>query len=143
MIDLVIEQHLTAAETDRITGINERTAQRLVKAWKDSGSDELPPRKEPAKQKGPKATLTEEHTQFLINYIDETMLYVHSSRDRRSARQPLIQACEEIGGQMGIPSRSDKLGRSGLNTDLDYFTNCVFIDEAGSLCALKWLKTFE
>lgn len=154
LIDLVIEQHATAAEAARITGINERTAQRLVKEWKDRGSNELPVRSQTAKRRGPKNKLTEEHSQFLIDYIDENPLAVlEETMDALCARfeglkiskaslhRHMVSECSlsfkrarklvDKRNALEIRQARKEWVEHWMNTDLDFFTNCVFIDEAG------------
>lgn len=67
---------MSAAAAGRKAGITERTAQRLVETWRESGNDELPVRYETTGKRGQKSTLNEERTKFLIHYIDENPLAV-------------------------------------------------------------------
>jgi transposase len=70
LFDYVIEQGKTAKEAALLTGINIRTAQHYIKKYNDDDERRLPVsgRKSGV---GRKAKLTQAHSQFLIDYVDE------------------------------------------------------------------------
>lgn len=153
LIDLVQETHMSAAAAGRACGITERTAQRLIQKWRESGCNEIPIDYEEGKRRGWKPILKEEHSEFLIDYIeehplavvDETMEALCSRFEdlkisKTALQDHIVNECalsfkrvkkllekrnsEEI-------LRKRKQWVADLNgTDVDFFTNCVFIDEA-------------
>jgi transposase len=70
LYDIVIEEGKTAKEAALVTGINIRTAQHYIKKYNDDEERRLPVtvRKLGA---GRKARLTEAHSQFLIEYVNQ------------------------------------------------------------------------
>lgn len=66
----MIEEGKSAKDAALITGINIRTAQHYIKKYNDDEEKRLPIRcSKPAA--GRKGKLTEEHSRFLVEYIDE------------------------------------------------------------------------
>jgi transposase len=154
LFDYVIEQGKTAKDAALLTGINIRTAQHYIKKYNDDEERRLPlsGRKSGA---GRKAKLTECHSQFLIDYVDEhptavlldirTALYEafpELSISISSLHRHLIQKCKlTLKKLVKLPAarnsdrvlklRRERIEEWEANPELDYRKNCVFIDEAG------------
>ncbi|KAI8364198.1 hypothetical protein BD560DRAFT_491292 [Blakeslea trispora] len=69
LLDLVIEQGLSARKAGFIVGIVERTVQRYVKQYKEDNEKRLPGQKK--KQSAPPKKLEPLHTDFLCSYFDK------------------------------------------------------------------------
>jgi transposase len=154
LFDYVIEQGKTAKDAALLTGINIRTAQHYIKKYNDDEERRLPlsGRKPGA---GRKAKLTECHSQFLIDYVDEhptavlldirTALYEafpELSISISALHRHLIQKCKlTLKKLVKLPAarnsdrvlklRRERIEEWEANPELDYRKNCVFIDEAG------------
>lgn len=76
LIHLVRETHMSAAAAGRACGFTERTAQRTIQKWRENGCNEVSVDYEKGKRGGRKPILTEEHSKFLIGYIEEHPLAV-------------------------------------------------------------------
>ncbi|KAI9365687.1 hypothetical protein BD770DRAFT_377069 [Pilaira anomala] len=70
LLDLVIEQGMSARKAGISVGIVVRTAQRYVKQYKDDEEKSLPGTKKPTRSGGNNRKLDVSHTDFLCNYYD-------------------------------------------------------------------------
>jgi transposase len=154
LFEYVIEQGKTAKDAALLTGINIRTAQHYIKKYNDDDERRLPisGRKSGT---GRKAKLTEPHSQFLIHYVDEHPEAVLSDIRRTlceafpelsisisALRRRLVQKCkltlkklqklpEARNSNRVLKLRKEKIEEWEAISELDYASNCVFIDEAG------------
>lgn len=151
--DLWIEKPgASIASIAKQLGIKPRNAQRWVKEYKKAADEELPV----AKQRGAiaKPKLNEDHEGFLKEYVDEnpsstlddimdqlTSSFMDLSVSKTSLHTFLKDECTltfKIARKEGVERNSiSKIQErfefvtKVLESDIDYSSNCVFIDEAG------------
>ena len=154
LFEYVIEQGKTAKDAALLTGINIRTAQHYIKKYNDDDERRLPisGRKSGT---GRKAKLTDPHSQFLIHYVDEHPEAVLSDIRRTlceafpelsisisALHRRLVHKCkltlkklqklpEARNSNRVLKLRKEKIEEWEAISELDYASNCVFIDEAG------------
>jgi transposase len=154
LFELVIEEGKPAKDAALITGINIRTAQHDVKKYNDDEEKRLLVRcsKPTAGRTG---KLTEEHSKFLEEYIDEHSAAVPSDIRHHLCKafpvltisisalhRHLVQKCKVTlkklekltvarNSDRVVALRKEKVEEWNATPGLDFCKNCVFIDEAG------------
>ena len=154
LFDLVIEEGKSAKDAALITGVKIRTTQHYIKKYNDDEEKRLPIRcsKPAARRKG---KLTEEHSRFLVEYIDEYPAAVLSDIKHHlceafpgltisisALHRHLVQNCKVTlkklekltaarNSDRVVALRKEKVEEWKATRSLDFCKNCVFIDEAG------------
>jgi transposase len=156
LLDLVIEQGMSARQAGLTVGIVVRTAQHYVKTYKDDEEKRLPGTKKVSRLGGNNRKLEPKHTDFLCQYYDTAAAAVlWEARDALLSAFPDIQSITLSGLHKHLVQHAsltlkklDKIvaARNSENTlkqrrervlewmgdkEMNWFGNCVFIDEAG------------
>ena len=154
LFDYVIEQGKTAKDAALLTEINIRTAQHYIKRYNNDEERRLPVSGRKLGT-GRKAKLTEAHSRFLVQYVDEHPTAVLSdirialceafpglSISISALHRHLVQKCKlTLKKLQKLPAarnsdrvlklRRERIEEWEATPELDYDKNCVFIDEAG------------
>ncbi|KAI8969389.1 hypothetical protein BDB01DRAFT_856051 [Pilobolus umbonatus] len=166
--ELKTEKLLSTRAAALNMGINPRTAQKCVKAYKDSGCESLPVPKE--YKRGRKPVLQKEHKSHLIEFIDEnpsagidqmveslTKEFEGLQIKKTAVHQFVVTECN-ISFKMArkepaernselTKSKKQEWIRAWEMSDMDFMRNCIFIDEAGFHINMKrsqgWAKKRE
>ncbi|KAI9358466.1 hypothetical protein BD770DRAFT_472330 [Pilaira anomala] len=156
LLDLVIEQGMSARQAGLTVGIVVRTAQHYVKQYKDDDEKRLPGFKNPARSGGNNRKLDAKHTDFLCNYYDgKPTAVLWEARDSLLSAFPDIKSItlaalhkhlvlhasftlkklEKIvdsrTSEATLNKRREKVLEWREIKEMDWLGNCVFIDEAG------------
>lgn len=159
LLDLVIERGISARQAGLAVGIVVRTAQHYVKLYKDDEEKRLPGARKLTRVGGNNRKLEPKHTDFLCNYFDTSATAVlWEARDTLLAAFPNIESISLSGlhkhlvqkayltlkkldkivaartSESTINQRRDKVLEWMGDKGMDWFNNCVFIDEAGDIC---------
>ena len=154
LFDLVIEEGKSAKDAALITGVKIRTTQHYIKKYNDDEEKRLPIRcSKPAA--GRKGKLTEEHSRFLMEYIDEypaavlsdikyylceafpgltisiSALHRHLVQNCKLTLKKLEKLTAARNSDRVVALRKEKVEEWKATRSLDFCKNCVFIDEAG------------
>ncbi|KAI8393655.1 uncharacterized protein BYT42DRAFT_596418 [Radiomyces spectabilis] len=153
---IVVPKCLNASAAARQLGIHIRAAQRWVKRYNEHPESIF----EKKKKSGRRRILGEEHKQFLLNYIDEnpsavvtevaeslmqsfadlnvsrsTVYNFMTTKCNLSIKQAQFQPVER-NSEEKIQQRYDWV-QKWQQTDMDFTTNCVFLDESAFHINLK------
>ncbi|ORZ06280.1 hypothetical protein BCR42DRAFT_496423 [Absidia repens] len=146
-----LEKRVSAAKAGKEYGVGPRVAQRWIKEYKESGKQEEP---ENNKTKlGPKSRLGDEHKRHLIEFIDDNPSAIIDQAVDSLTKQfeglviKKTVVHEFMKNECNLSLKKahfHPLARNSIatiekryewvlkwmNTDMDFTTNCVFIDEA-------------
>ncbi|KAI8885049.1 hypothetical protein K501DRAFT_284506 [Backusella circina FSU 941] len=156
LLDLVIEEGISARQAGLTIGIVVRTAQHYVKTYRNDEEKRLPGTKKASRLGGNDRKLEPKHTDFLCQYYDNNAAAVlWEARDALISAFPDIKSITLSGLHKHLVQHAsltlkklDKIvaprtSESTLNQrrakilkwmddkEMDWFNNCVFIDEAG------------
>jgi hypothetical protein len=136
-----------------LVGIEERTAQRMWKGYKEAGVPMEIPIKE-MKKRGRKKILTDEHTAFIINYLDEnpittldglskslfkefgglklanSTLYNHIQKECRYSLKRARKMMDKKNAEQTLDKR-ELFAKEWIEKEEEFMYRSVFIDEAG------------
>jgi transposase len=154
LFDLIIEEGFTTKAVALATGINVRTTQNYVKTYNNDPERQLPGSY--SKPRGrPRAKLTEEHSKFLVDYIEKNttaildelklklcekfeglkisisaihrhLVHKHNITLKKLEKIPAARNSDRV-----IALRKAIIEQYKSEADMDFSKNCVFIDEAG------------
>lgn len=154
LFDLIIKQGFTTKAAALATGINVRTAQNYVKTYNNDPERRLPGSY--SKSRGrPRNKLTEEHSKFLVAYIEKNttaildelklklcekfeglkisisaihkhLVHKHNITLKKLDKIPAARNFDRV-----IALRKAIVEQYKSDADMDFSKNCVFIDEAG------------
>ncbi|KAG2208189.1 hypothetical protein INT45_001260, partial [Circinella minor] len=156
LLDLVIEEGISARQAGLAVGIVVRTAQHYVKTYRDDEEKRLPGTKKASRLGGNNRKLEPRHTDFLCRYYNNnTAAVLWEARDALISTFPDIKSITLSGLHKHLvqhasltlkkldPIVAPRTSESTLNQrrekilqwlddkEMDWFNNCVFIDEAG------------
>jgi transposase len=153
LFDLIIEEGFTTKAAALATGINVRTAQNYVKTYNNDPERRLP--ESYSKPRGrPRAKLTEEHSKFLVDYIEKNttaildelklklcekfeglkisisaihrhLVHKHNITLKKLEKIPAARNSDRV-----IALRKAIVEQYKSDADMNFSKNCVFIDEA-------------
>ncbi|KAG0944558.1 hypothetical protein G6F57_002252 [Rhizopus arrhizus] len=135
LFDLIIKEGFTTKAAALATGINVRTAQNYVKTYNNDPERRLPGSY--SKPRGrPRDKLTEEHSKFLVDYIEKNttaildelklkFLHKHNITLKKLEKIPAARNSDRA-----IALRKAIVEQYKSDADMDFSKNCVFIDEA-------------
>ncbi|CEP19292.1 hypothetical protein [Parasitella parasitica] len=154
LFDLIIEEGFTTKAAALATGINVRTARNYVKTYNNDPERRLPG-SYPKPHGRPRAKLTEEHSKFLVDYVEKNttaildelklklcekfeglkisisaihrhLVHKHNITLKKLEKIPAVRNSDRV-----IALRKAIVEQYKRDADKDFSKNCVFIDEAG------------
>lgn len=151
VIDYHLEKLVSAAQAGKKYGVAARVAQRWIKEYKESVRQEEPENNK--KKPGPKPRLGDEHKRHLIEFIDDNPSAIINQAVDSLTKQfeglviKKTVVHEFMKNECNLSLKKahfHPLARNSnatiekryewvlkwMNTDMDFTTNCVFIDEA-------------
>ncbi|KAI8378880.1 hypothetical protein EDC96DRAFT_592445, partial [Choanephora cucurbitarum] len=156
LLDLVIEQGMSARQAGLSVGIAVRTAQHYVKLYKDDEEKRLPGVVR-AKKGGVSKKLNAQHTSFLIDFYEKknaaavlweardallsafpdlgsislSSLHYHLTKHASLTLKKLEKLVKARNADTTLEQRKEKVLQWKADREMSWEENCVFIDEAG------------
>lgn len=152
LIALLVEQ-VPIKDAALRTGINEKSAYRFKSQWQKTG--EVPQQKKRGRRMGTVSELTEKHSKFIIDLVDEhsttTVAGIHELlliefpslsvspsavyRHLRTSCALSMKKLEKISvarnSEETLKKRKETILQWLADKEMDFENNCVFLDEAG------------